>query len=138
MFSVPANNIKSTNGKLNTLLRLSRSLSSSSLFKSSISFLGGSLFLPEIHLESTNIFLYISSAVVFFLKNHYLQQFHVRNSTPFRSLEKTHRATFYVTLLSLFEMRKFLHLNNWKLSGVLSVKKELGFMPAAILNLQCI
>lgn len=29
-----------------------------------------------------------------------------------------------------------MNLNNWKLIGVLSVKKELCLVPAAILNLQ--
>lgn len=50
--------------------------------------------------------------------------------------KEAHRTTFYEVLLSRFEMRRCVNLNNGKLIGVLSVKKELCLMPAAVLNLQ--
>lgn len=51
-------------------------------------------------------------------------------------LKEAHWTTFYEVLLPRFEMRRCVNLNNWKLIRVLSVKKELCLMPAAILNLQ--
>lgn len=66
-----------------------------------------------------------------------MKQFHVDAKNPrIETSKKAHGTTFYEVLLSWFEMRKCINLNNWKLISVLSVKKEPCLMPAAIFNLQ--
>lgn len=69
-----------------------------------------------------------------------MQQFHVDEKKPTNprteTLKEAHWTAFYEVLLSWFEMRKGVNLNDWKLISVLSVKKELCLMPAAIFHLQ--
>lgn len=104
--------------------------------------LGGSIFLPEV-LEPTTLEIILQFPNNFAC-NGSLLLYSICAATSCwcnkkprtEILQEAYRATFYEALLAWFEVRKCINLNNWKLIRVLSVKKELSLMPAAIFNLK--